>query len=109
MLPKSQRLNLKADFKRVAAGKKLTSPYLTLFVKPGSQSLKIGIAASTKNFKKAYQRNRARRLIASAFQPIYADLSQDLEIIALPKQAITSVKSNTVAEDLKKLLKEYLR
>ncbi len=107
MLPKEKRLNLKTDFKRVASGKKLNSQYLTLFLKP-AEILKIGIATSSKNFKKAHERNRARRITSAAFEKIYQDLL-DIEIIALPKSPILDVKSNTVTDDLKSLLKDYLK
>src|SRR5437870_2063461 len=68
MLPLSQRLNLKTDFKWVASGKKLETKYLKLFIRLGENQIpRIGIALSTKSFKKATQRNRARRVVSHAF------------------------------------------
>lgn len=124
MLPKSQRLNLKKDFKWVAAGKRIESKFLTLFIKTNDNVFpKIGIATSGKVFKKAHQRNRARRLVSQAFQAIYTKLpaSPDaslaesrrasrggpptINIVALPKEGIISVKSNDVLLDLEQALK----
>lgn len=107
MLPKSQRLNLERDFKRAASGRKLETNLLKLFVKFGDNSLpKIGIAVSSKYFKKATERNRARRLLSQAFQSIYCKLPTTINIVALPKQRILEVKSAEVLEDLERILKD---
>lgn len=107
MLPKSQRLNLKKDFKWVAAGKKVETKYAKLFVRFGSNEFpKIGIATSTKVFPKSTQRNRARRLISSAFQSTIYYLPPAINIVALPKAGILSVKSGDVLLDLEGLLKD---
>lgn len=106
MLPKFQRLNLKKDFKRVAEGAKLNTKYLKLFIKKGDNtSPRIGIAVSGKSFKKAHQRNRAKRLVAQAFQSFVYRLPSTVNIVALPKPTILSVKSNDVLLDLEKVLK----
>ena len=100
MLPRSQRLNLKTDFKWVASGKKIETKYLTLFIKTGdNQNPRIGIATSSKVFKKANQRNRARRLVSQAFQSTYHLLPTTINIVALPKQGILEVKSAEVLDE----------
>ncbi|MDO8576966.1 MAG: ribonuclease P protein component [Candidatus Daviesbacteria bacterium] len=107
MLPKSQRLNLKKDFKWVAAGKKLETKYLKLFVKVGDNKLpRVGIAVSSKSFKKAVERNRARRLTSAAFEALYSSLSERLNILALPKVGVINVKSGDVLLDMEEGLKK---
>ncbi|MBI2335003.1 ribonuclease P protein component [Candidatus Daviesbacteria bacterium] len=106
MLSREKRLNLKKDFKRVAAGSKLETKYLKLFIKLGENfQPKIGIAVSSKVFKKSTERNRAKRLAAEAFHNIYYQLPATVNIVALPKQAILGVKSNDVLFDLEQALK----
>ncbi len=106
MLPKSQRLNLKKDFKWVAAGKKLETKYSKLFIRVGENGKpRVGIALSSKNFKKAVERNRARRLIATAFQGLYFSLPGAINIVALPKPGVLGVKSGDVLLDLEIALK----
>lgn len=106
MLPRAKRLNLKTDFKWVASGKKLETKYLKLFIKNGENNLaRVGIAVSTKNFKKATARNRARRLASAAFETIYSQLPTDISIVALPKYPILEVKSQDVLADLEQALK----
>ena len=106
MLPRSQRLNLKKDFKWVAAGKKIDSQYAKLFIRKGDNSSpRIGIATSSSQFKKATERNRARRLMSAALEPLYAKLPKSINIIALPKQSILDVKSGNVLLDVEENLK----
>ena len=110
MLPKTQRLNLKKDFKWVASGKKLETKYLKIFVKYGDPSAssgpRVGIATSAKNFKKAIDRNRARRLVSQAFQSTIQLLPSNINIVALPKPGVLSVKSVDILSDLEELLKD---
>lgn len=109
MLPKPKRLNLKKDFKWVASGKKIESKFLTLFVKtdPSTDSgqARVGIALSGKTFKKAHERNRARRLASAAFETIHPKLKAAINIVALPKGPILAVKSQDVLADLEQALK----
>ncbi len=106
MLPKTSRLNLKTDFKWVAAGRKLDTKYLRLFFKEGENKIaRVGIATSTKIFKNATSRNRARRLTATAFQTTYYLLPTNINIVALPKAGIIGVKSPMVLLDLEQSLK----
>ncbi len=106
MLPKSQRLNLKKDFKWVAAGKRLETSYLKLFVKSGdNQKPRVGIALSSRVFKKATERNRAKRLVSAAFEVMYPNLPSTINIVALPKAGVTGVKSGDLLLDLETVLK----
>ena len=107
MLPRSRCLNLKKDFKWVASGKRLESKFAKMFIKTGDNTFpRIGIAVSAKTFKKATERNRARRLISQAFQTIYCQLPAAINIAALPKASIVEVKSTDVSLDLEEVLKD---
>ena len=90
----------------MAAGKALETKYLKLFIKTGDNDKpRIGIALSGKNFKKAVNRNRARRLVSTAFQALYSSLPNSINIVALPKSGIVSVKSGDLLFELKAILK----
>lgn len=107
MLPKSQRLNLKKDFKWVASGKKFETKYLKLFVKEGDNQIpRIGVAVSSQAFKKATERNRVKRLVSAAFQSSISHLPSTINIVALPKVGVIEVKSSDVLLDLKEGLKK---
>lgn len=106
MLPKSQRLNLKKDFKWAASGKKLETKYAKFFVRFGeNQFPRIGIAVSSKVFKNATDRNRAKRLISAAVESLYSSLPNSINIVALPKHGVIEVKSGLVLLDLEEALK----
>jgi len=107
MLPKPRRLNLKTDFKWVVSGRKLETKFLKLFLKQGENKIaRAGIAVSSKVFRKATERNRARRLTSSAIESIYNRLPKDINIVALPKQGVINVKSGDLSLDLEERLKK---
>jgi len=84
MLPKHQRLNLKTDFTRVIKGRRFETPHFIVYSKPTDQDIvKVGISIRTKNFGKAHNRNRARRLTSEAIQKLFPllHLNQDLIIM----------------------------
>lgn len=106
MLSKKKRLNLKKDFKWVAAGKRLETPYLKLFIKLGdNHEPRVGIALSARSFPKAVGRNRARRITSAAFEALYSSLPQNTNILALPKAGVIAVKSGDLLLDLEAVLK----
>lgn len=107
MLPKSQRLNLKKDFKWVASGKPLDTKFAKLFLRVGENTFpRVGIASSSKTFKKANERNRARRLISAAFESLYNKLPPAINIVVFPKAGVLSVKSGMVLLELEGCLKD---
>ena len=72
---------------------------------PPAGGPRIGIAVSGKSFKKATDRNRARRLASQAFESVYNQLPKRVNIIALPKYGVLSVKSGDILLDLEEGLK----
>lgn len=106
MLPKNRRLNLKYDFNWVSTGKKIDGSLIRLFIKPGeNNSPRLGISVSAKVFKKATDRNRARRLVSIAFEDLYNRLGNNLNIIALPKIGVLEKSSDEVKTEIDKMLK----
>lgn len=106
MLPKLKRLNLKKDFKWIASGKRLETKYLKLFIRESDNQMpRVGIATSGKFFKKAVERNHAKRLTSAAFEALYQNLPANINILVLPKSGIINVKSSDVLLDLEEGLK----
>lgn len=107
MLPRESRLNLKKDFRWVAAGQRAENGLAKIFFRFGDNPLpRIGIATSKANFKKAVERNRARRVISKGFEDLYNFLPPGLNIVILPKVDVLKLKSEGVTEVLKKSLAE---
>lgn len=108
MLSKKYRLNLKTDFKWVAGGKKIDTKFTKLFIRLGENDFaRVGIALTTKVFRKAYQRNRARRVCSAVLEVLYKDLPKNINIVAMPKQNILDVKSGDVLLDIQDSLVQF--
>ncbi|MDO8570853.1 MAG: ribonuclease P protein component [Candidatus Daviesbacteria bacterium] len=112
MLPKNKRLNLNKDFRWVASGKRIENNLVKMFLKmspPSDVELpqpKIGISLSKNVFKKAVDRNRARRLVSKALENLYNELPSGLNIVAMPKKDILEMNSNEITKNLEELLKK---
>jgi ribonuclease P protein component len=101
MLPKSQRLNLKFDFVRVVKGRHDQTEHLKLFwVFDEQPSPLVGISVPRKLFKKAHQRNRARRLISAAVQQQYPSLPKELSLVIMPKIGLLECSSEQLEQEL---------
>ncbi len=109
MLPKPLRLNLKKDFKWVVQGKAIETKFAKLYLRVGQNEFpRLGIATSSKYFKQAVERNRARRILSAAFESLMKDIRPaTINIVALPKTGILDVKSGDVLLDIQSRLKEY--
>lgn len=106
MIAKEKRLNLKKDFKWVAKGKVIQTKFAKLFISLGGNNFpKVGIATSAAVFKKAVERNRARRIVSAAIETLYTKLPPNSNMVALPKSSILAVKSDLVLLDLEEALK----
>lgn len=107
MLPKDQRLNLKKDFKWVASGQKLGNNLIRLYIRQGDNlQPKVGIALSKSDFRKATERNRARRMVSTGFQALYDKLPAGLNVVALPRPGVLELTSAEVTKVLEELLKK---
>lgn len=107
MLPKSKRLNLKYDFNWVSKGQRVEAGMVKLFYRMGDNAFpKIGISLSSKNFPRAVERNRARRLISAAIEKLYPKLPSGLNLMALPKDQVLEISSPQLAVLLEKILKQ---
>lgn len=111
MLRKTLRLNLKRDFKFVVSGKRLETPSFKLYLKKGPNITPlVGIATSKKYFKKAHERNRARRKTAEVIQNLYSSLNNNLNLVIMPKAIVLEKSINELNLELtnvKDLYKSY--
>lgn len=102
MLAKSQRLNLTKDFRWVRAGKRVETPHFKIFFRVGDQTTpRVGIALVSKLFKRAHDRNRARRLTSKAIEQNYPGLPKKINLVIMPKGPILEKKANDLAREIK--------
>lgn len=101
MLPKSRRLNLKKSFKWAITGLRLETPSFKIYVKKGDNLYpKIGVALTQSQFKKAHERVEAKRLSFKAVEGIYQSLSNDLNLVIMPKAVILKKAALELAKEL---------
>lgn len=105
MLSKDKRLNLKTSFNFVVQGQKAETNICKLFFRQGeNDKALVGIALKTEYFKKAVDRNRARRLISWAMEQLYPKLMPKLNLVLMPKTEVLKFSSKEVLEVLEKEL-----
>lgn len=101
MLPKNKRLNLKNEFNRVEAGFRAQSPSFKLKYRfDVNDHPLIGIAISSKLFKKAVMRNKAKRITSAAIEIIYSRLRNNLNLVIMPKLEVLNKRPKELSEEL---------
>ncbi len=102
MLPKIKRLNLKSEFKRTAAGKRIETPHFIIFLNSSLVEYpRVGISLSKKYFAKAHERNRARRVTSKAAESLYPDLRNKMNFVIMPKASVLETKWIDLSLELK--------
>ncbi|MCW5876785.1 MAG: ribonuclease P protein component [Anaerolineales bacterium] len=85
------------DFKRVRRrGQSSAHPYLVLFWLPNEgHGLRIGISAG-RNLGGAVQRNRAKRVLRAALQPLLGHIQPHHDLVIMARPGIQEAKSTQV-------------
>ncbi len=99
------RLTSAIDFKRVRhSGKPFAHPFVVLIALPNaSAATRIGISAG-KSVGNAVQRNRAKRQLRAAVQPLIPGMQAGWDIVFLARSRITNAPYQDIAKAVKELL-----
>jgi ribonuclease P protein component len=99
------RLTRSTDFKRVRRfGKSYAHPLVVLVAQPGPSSrVRVGVAAG-RTAGNAVRRNRAKRLLRSAVQPLLADLAPGWDLLLLARAPLPDADMLQVRTALTSLL-----
>jgi ribonuclease P protein component len=94
------------DFRRAyAKGKALVSPYAVVYVlKNRFGSIRLGITTG-KKIGNAVKRNRAKRVIRAAFEPIVPHIDEGYDFVIVARTRILNVKSQVVSKAIYELLR----
>lgn len=89
MLSKLQRLNLKTNFRFVASGKSVTQKSFKIFYREGENEIpKIGVSIVSAQFKKATQRNKAKRIFFNLAKKYYNQLPKNINLVIMPRAQV---------------------
>lgn len=105
MLSKSQRLNLKTNFRWVASGKSHTSQNFKLFYRLGENDHPlIGVSIVSAQFKKSTLRNAAKRICFELARINYDQLHKNLNLVIMPRPQVLDLPSQTLDKEFKNAL-----
>lgn len=101
------RLVKPADFRRVRRrGKSYAHPFVVLIVLASqSDNSRVGVSAG-RRVGRAVQRNRAKRVLRAAMQPLIEHIRPPQDILLLARPDILEAKSTQVQEALAGLLRK---
>lgn len=108
MLPKEQRINLSKEFRWMLSGVRKESPSFIIYIKEGENGFpRVGIALKKANFKKAHDRNKARRLVSASVKTLYHSLRRNINLVIMPKPEIFKRSSEELINELKSIENLY--
>lgn len=106
MLPKPKRLTKYRDFLRIGAkGHAVFGPYATLRVRPvPAEKTKAAFITSTKVFKKAVDRNRAKRRMREVVRLLWAELPANTHLLFVLKPECRDAAWPKLVEEVRRLV-----
>jgi len=109
MLPKSYRLPLKTEFKRLKKnGQIFQGKFFGLLLgKPTSLNdvSRFAVIVSNKIDKRAVQRNKIRRLITEVLWSLHPKIKKGMEAVFLVKKTITTASLEEIKKEIENLFK----
>lgn len=110
MLPRQNRLTLKSDFQKVLKNKKfLHSTFFTgAYLSEGEEKPRVGVIVSNKVSKRAYKRNKIKRVVRAVARKYIDKLPDGLKLVILTKVSATEVESKILSEDMERIFRKII-
>jgi ribonuclease P protein component len=106
MLPKPKRLTKHRDFLKIAAkGHVVFGPLATLRIRSvKDEPTKVAFITSTKVFKKAVDRNRAKRRMREAVRLLWGELPQNSHLLFVLKPECRTVAWEAMIQEVGRMI-----
>lgn len=103
---RSARLLLSRDFKKVFDQQtNIVGKYMVIWVGDGEgDGLRLGVVASKRTFRRAVDRNRAKRLLREAFRLNRAHFNANRDLVIIARRRILDVRRQSVEQEFVNLL-----
>ena len=108
LFPRSARLLLSRDFKKVFdQGTHVVGKLMVMWVGDGEPTgLRLGVIASKRTFRRAVDRNRAKRLLREAFRLNRSQVDTAGDLVIIARRRILSVECPAVEREFLGLLRK---
>lgn len=94
MLPKPDRLHRAKDFALLSQkGRVIYAPFYTLRLRPSQEATKVGFVTSTKVFKTAVKRNRAKRRMREVLRSLKMEWPKRTDLLFILKYDVLGAKT----------------
>jgi ribonuclease P protein component len=99
MMPKTDRLRRAKDFALLSQkGRVVYSPFFALRLRPSEGATKVGFVTSTKVFKTAVKRNRAKRRMREVLRLMKSEWPKYFDLLFILKPEVLDAKSEDAGE-----------
>jgi len=103
MLPKIDRLRRAKDFALLSQkGRVVYSPFYALRLRPTQSPTKVGFVTSTKVFKTAVKRNRAKRRLREILRHVKKEWPQNVDLLFILKFEVLDAKHEELVASVKR-------
>ncbi len=105
--PRSARLLLSRDFKEVFdRGASIVGKLMVIWVGDGKgDGLRVGVVASKRTFRRAVDRNRAKRLLRETFRMKHSSFNAKRDLVIIARRRILDARRQEVEREFVNLLR----
>jgi ribonuclease P protein component len=107
--PRSAHLRHSSDFGKVFENKtNIVGSLMVLWIRKTDSTggLRLGVIASKRTFRRAVDRNRAKRLVREAFRLLRGRYEGDADLVVIARRRILDAKCENVERELRWLFRK---
>ena len=104
---RSHRLRKNKEFRKIyEGGRNYPARSMVLWMLPSEEpAVKAGVVASRRMFRRAVDRNRAKRLLRESLRHVMPELNPGTRLVMIARRGILNTPPDEIAKDLRWLLR----